>query len=120
MKIAHLNLFAFVSLLGLTSCKKDKPDCGCGAETISTFTNTPGMLNFDSVEHRYVIYTPYVGGVQRNFICDSTVGKLSTIFPGGPNSVRVTFSGELAKYCTVDTVAYIDLPVFIRLTSISQ
>lgn len=120
MKITRLNFLSFLCLLGLTNCKKDKPDCGCNSETVSRFTNSRGMLNFDSIQHKYVIYTPYAGGVQKNYVCDSTIGKLYTIYTGGVMSVPVTFSGELARFCTVDTVGYIDLPTYIRLSSISQ
>jgi len=120
MKKVQLNFLALFTLICLTYCKKDKPDCGCNSETVNTFTNYRGLLNFDSIQHRYVIYTPYPGGVQKNYICDSTIGKLYTIYTGGVLSVPVTFSGEQAKFCTVDTVGYIDLPTYIRLSSISQ
>ena len=119
MKIYSLSFLALFSLLVLTDCKKDKPGCGCNSQTVSMFSNSRGFLKFDSVEHRYVIITPAAGGYQKNFICDSTVGKLFTIYTGGL-PVLVTFSGDVTKFCTLDTVGYIDNPTYIKLISISQ
>ena len=109
---------ALCCLFILTNCKK-KPDCGCNSDTTSTFTDTPGMLSYDSLEHRYLIYTSQVDGAQRNYICDSTIGHLYTLYAGGSTNTPVRFSAEVTTYCLLDTVAYIAIRTYIRLNSIS-
>ena len=109
---------AFCCLCILTHCKK-KSDCGCNADTTSTFTDTPGMLSYDSIEHKYLIYTSQVDGAQRNYICDSTIGHLSTLYSGGSTNTPVKFSAEVTSYCTVDRISYIEIRKNIRLRSIS-
>jgi hypothetical protein len=104
----------------LTNCKKNKPDCGCNAQTGSTFSYQKGILDFDPIEKRYVILTAQFGGWQRNYICDSTYGNLTHLYrDGNGESVQVRFSGNVKDYCTVDTVSYIDIRKNIQLTSVS-
>ena len=111
---------ALYCLCILTNCKKDKPDCGCSAKTVGTFSDQKGVLDFDPIEGRYVILTGQLGGWQRNYICDSTYGNLTHLYrEGNGESIQVKFSGHVKDYCEVDTISYIDIRKNIQLTSIS-
>ena len=110
-------------------CQKSNTnnDCGCNSPTIETISEWKGYLLFNTTENRYEIQTGAVGGHSDYFICNpSFVKSQLDIDTTEKISYSVIFSGVVKKFCTDNTLIYIDNPHYnvnlnkIQLTNSKQ
>jgi len=120
MKTLHSISLLTTLLITLSCCKKDKPDCGCNAETIDHYKDQLGSLSYDPNKQQYFIYTIAADQPRQNFICDTTVANFHQLLGEGPALTKVKFSAEIKKLCIPDTVYYWTEPKAILIHHIES
>jgi len=120
MKLFHPVPLLTTLFITLTCCKKDKPDCGCNAETTDQYKDQRGSLSYDPSRKQYFIYTNAADQPRQNYICDTTVANFHELLGEGPALSSVIFSAEIKKMCIPDTVIYWTEPKNIRVQHIER
>jgi hypothetical protein len=123
--------FILASIALAISCHKSnsKPDCGCDSPPLQNITNISGSLSYSSkgtspyntTQKQYVITTGVPGLLSDYFICDTSFSQLQSIIDTNRNiKYPVIFSDTVKKFCSSDTLFYLDFNYNIQLTNIQK
>lgn len=131
MKSMLLLFIASIAIITITNsgCHKSNsnPDCGCDSQPLQSITNISGILSYstrgsspyNTIQKQYVITTGVPGLLSDYFVCDTSFFQLQSIIDTNRNIVYpVVFSGTVKKFCSNDTLIYLDFNYNIQLTNI--
>ncbi|MBS1620394.1 MAG: hypothetical protein JST10_09100 [Bacteroidetes bacterium] len=133
MKSMLLLFIGSIAIITITNsgCTKSNANngCGCDSQPLQNITNILGSLSYstkgtspyNTTQKQYVITTGVPGLLSDYFVCDSSFLQLQSIIDTNRNIVYpVIFSGAVKKFCSSDTLFYLNLNYNIQLTNIQK
>jgi hypothetical protein len=131
MKTSLFYSVAFIIILINAGCRKSNSnkDCGCDSSTLKSIANINGSLSYstrgtspyNTSQKHYVITTGIPGLISDYFVCDSSFSQLQLIVDTNRNiTYPVIFSGIVKKFCSVDTLIYLNFNYNIQLSNIQK
>lgn len=128
---SFLVVIAVLVITILVGCHKSHSvqNCGCDSQPLQSIVNINGSLSYsargtspyNTTQKQYVITVGVPGLLSDYFICDTSSSQLQLIVDTNRNiTYPVIFSGIVKKFCSSDTLIYLDFNYNIQLTNIQK